>query len=164
MGNPSTTEEKPQDLRDKQPAIGDPPVVVSKGFALRNMSRHTKRRIGTYLLLALAVPTLLYVLYVYILLHWSYSDGDRSGMLQKFSRKGWFCKTHEGELTILTTPGQLAVGPQLWAFTVRDEAVAKQVNAALGHKVVLHYAQHPSLPTTCFGETEYFVDGVRVIE
>ncbi len=128
------------------------------------MRMPSKRRIGAYLGLVLLIPVLLGVLYVYVRLHLSYADGDRSGLLQKFSRKGWVCKTYEGELTLAPGPGQVGTMPHTWAFTVRDDDTAKQVNAALGQKVVLHYAQHPGLPTTCFGETEYFVDGVRTLE
>jgi hypothetical protein len=104
-------------------------------------------------------PILLFVLYVAVVLTWSYSDGDRSGALYKFSRKGWICKTWEGELNI--TPG--AAAPTIWHFTVRDEDVAKQVNGSLGSTVVVHYSEHRGVPTSCFGETSYFVDAVKVV-
>ncbi len=116
------------------------------------------------LLIALAVvivPVLLFSIYVGMALDWSYSEGDRAGILQKFSRKGWVCKTWEGELAMTTVPG---VAPTLWNFTVRDAAVAKQVAAGLGRRVVLQYAEHRGVPTTCFGETAYYVDSVKVLE
>ena len=106
------------------------------------------------------VPVLLFTLYTAVVLNWSYSDGDRSGNLYKFSRKGWLCKTWEGELNI--TPG--AAAPTIWPFTVRDPVVAKQINEVLGSKVALHYSEHVGIPTSCFGETNYFVDAVRVIK
>jgi len=102
-----------------------------------------------------------FALYIFAALHISYSEGDRSGLLQKFSRKGWVCKTYEGELALSYLPG---VAPVLWYFSVRDEAVALKVNAGLGKKVVLHYSEHHGLPTDCFGETANFVDGLRVVE
>jgi hypothetical protein len=110
--------------------------------------------------LIVLLPLVGAVLYTFASLSWSYSDGDRSGLLQKFSRKGWICKTYEGELSLSYTPG---MAPVLWAFSVRDEAVAQKVNEALGKKVVLHYNEHRGLPTDCFGETQYFVDGVRIL-
>lgn len=116
------------------------------------------------LLIALAVvvvPVLLFSIYVGMALDWSYSEGDRAGILQKFSHKGWVCKTWEGELAMTTVPG---VAPTLWNFTVRDAAVAKQVAAGLGRRVVLQYAEHRGVPTTCFGETAYYVDSVKVLE
>lgn len=91
--------------------------------------------------------------------NWSYSDGDRAGYLQKFSRKGWLCKTYEGELAMTTVPG---LAPVIWNFSVQmwNDDIAAQINRQLGKKVVLHYRELRYLPTTCFGETTYFVDGV----
>ena len=104
------------------------------------------------------LPVIGFALYTLVALTWSYSDGERAGVLQKFSRKGWVCKTWEGELAMTTVPG---VAPELWQFTVRDDAVARDVNAALGKRVTLHYREHPGVPTTCFGQTPYYVDAVR---
>ncbi len=91
----------------------------------------------------------------------SYSDGDRVGYLQKLSRKGWVCKTHEGELAMTTVPG---VAPVLWNFSVWDDAVAKKLDGQLGKRVVLHYRELRYVPTTCFGETNYFVDRADIVE
>ncbi|HEY3595212.1 MAG TPA: hypothetical protein VGL13_15105 [Polyangiaceae bacterium] len=102
-----------------------------------------------------------FALYTFSTLNISYADGERSGMLQKFSRKGWVCKTWEGEVALSYLPG---VAPVLWDFSVRDQAVADKVNDVLGKNVVLHYQQHRGVPTECFGETEYFVDDVRVVK
>jgi hypothetical protein len=88
---------------------------------------------------------------------YSYSKGDRAGLLQKFSAKGWVCKTWEGELQLASPPG---VPPERFQFSVRDEAVAAQVQAQVGQQVTLAYEQHKGLPS-CLGETEYFVTGVR---
>jgi hypothetical protein len=101
------------------------------------------------------------VLYTLATLHIVYSDGDRSGILQKFSRKGWVCKTYEGELAMSYTPG---MAPVLWNFSVRDETVAEKIREAQGKRVVLHYNEHRGVPTDCFGETQYYVDGVRIVE
>ncbi|MBW8329210.1 MAG: hypothetical protein K0M48_08705 [Thiobacillus sp.] len=112
--------------------------------------------IGTALL-----PLLIFVAYLAFVLNWSYSDGERAGYLQKFSRKGWLCKTYEGELAMTTVPG---VAPVLWNFTVRDKAVADKLNALLGRRIVLHYEEHRGIPTTCYGETSHFVTRVHEIE
>ncbi|MES1196047.1 MAG: hypothetical protein ABUL58_03795, partial [Steroidobacter sp.] len=61
--------------------------------------------------------------YAELALHWSYSAGERVGTLQKLSSKGWVCKTNEGEIAMYIVSG---VSPQLWDFTVRDDAVAAQ--------------------------------------
>jgi hypothetical protein len=110
---------------------------------------------------AALLPLLIFAVYLAIVLSWSYSDGERAGYLQKFSRKGWICKTYEGELAMTTVPG---VAPVLWNFTVRDEAVAVRLNTLLGKRIVLHYEEHRGIPTTCYGETGHFVTRVQVIE
>jgi len=97
--------------------------------------------------------------FTWLTLHWSYSDGDRAGFVQKFSRKGWVCKTWEGEMAMVTLPGTVA---EKFLFTVRDDAVAKEVNADIGKRVTVHYEQRKWIPTTCFGDTSYFVTRVTV--
>ena len=113
------------------------------------------------LLLVLGVAALLFAAWIAIALHWSYSDGERAGYVQKFSRKGWVCKTWEGELALVSLPG---TAPEVWSFTVRDDAVAKQIQADMGKRAVLHYEEHRGLPTSCFGETRYYVTATRVAD
>ena len=101
-----------------------------------------------------------FTLYVGIALRWSYSDGDRAGILQKFSRKGWVCKTYEGELAMSIVPG---VAPTIWEFSVRDDRVVPRLSSAIGKRVALHYTEHRGVPTSCFAGTNYFVDSVAVM-
>jgi hypothetical protein len=91
----------------------------------------------------------------------SYSDGDRVGYLQKLSRKGWVCKTHEGELAMTTIPG---VAPTLWNFSVWNDDVAKTLDGQMGKRVVLHYRELRYVPTTWLGETNYFVDRADIVD
>ena len=105
------------------------------------------------------VPVLAFALFAWTALHWSYSQGERAGTLQKFSRKGWLCKTWEGELMQPTAPG---VAPTIWAFTVKDGELARRINLGLGRHVVLRYQEHRGVPTSCFGETPYYVVGFRL--
>jgi hypothetical protein len=111
------------------------------------------------LLIAVAVVAVVVVVYLLVVLNWSYSSGERAGVLQKLSRKGWVCKTWEGELAMTTVPG---VAPVLWSFSVRDEAVAEKLRAAVGRRVVLHYSEHRGIPSDCFGETSTFIESFRV--
>jgi hypothetical protein len=99
--------------------------------------------------------------YTWLVLNWSYSSGERAGYVQKFSNKGWFCKTWEGELAMVTMPGTLT---EKFEFSVRDAEVAKKLNESMGQRVSLHYDQHIGVPTDCFGETQYYVSAVRVVE
>lgn len=114
------------------------------------------KRATALLLSALAAIAVLFALYTWFTLSWSYSEGERAGYLQKFSKKGWLCKTWEGELLLSSMPGAI---PERFAFTVRDEAVVKQLQRAMGQRVQITYEQHVGIPTTCFGETQYFVTG-----
>ena len=120
-----------------------------------------KRKIIATLLGLVILLALLAAGWVWFTLHWSYSEGERTGYVQKLSHKGWLCKTWEGEIAMVTMPGAI---PEKFEFTVRDESIADQINAAAGHRVTLHYQQHKFIPTTCFGETEYFIDGIRDVE
>ena len=110
-------------------------------------------------LISLAVLVALAVGYFWLALSWSYSSGDRAGWVQKFSHKGWVCKTWEGELALVSLPGSSV---EKFLFTVRDDAVAKQVAAATGKRVTLHYEEKVGLPTSCFGDTRHFVTGVTI--
>ena len=112
---------------------------------------------------AVALVMLAVAGYLVFIFTWSYSDGDRVGYLQKFSRKGWLCKTYEGELAMTTVPG---VAPVIWTFSVQmwNDPIAGRINGLLGKKVVLQYRELRYLPGTCFGETPYFVDGVKAAE
>jgi hypothetical protein len=99
--------------------------------------------------------------YVYVALHWTYSSGERVGYVQKFSKKGWLCKTWEGELTMSPVPGSI---PEKFFFTVPDDALAQQLNQGLGKRVALSYEQHKGVPTVCFGETEFFIVKAKFLE
>ena len=106
-------------------------------------------------------PLVLFALYTWAALAWSYSEGERVGFVQKFSNRGWICKTWEGEFAMVSIPGST---PEKFYFTVRSDSVAALINRSSGKQVRLHYEQHLGIPTTCFGETEYYVTGVQVVE
>jgi hypothetical protein len=116
-------------------------------------------KIRTILILAVIIPLVVLMIYSWLSLHWDYSNGYRSGLLQKFSQKGWLCKTNEGEL--LQTVG---VNPTIWNFTVRDDEMKLALDTLVGRNVRIHYTEHRGVVTSCFGDTPYFADGVTVIK
>ncbi|HEY2374814.1 MAG TPA: hypothetical protein VGH98_02465 [Gemmatimonadaceae bacterium] len=124
-----------------------------------NVHRH-RRRWPWVLAGVIISPAVLLALWTVVALNYSYSRGDRAGYVQKFSRKGWICKTWEGELAMVNVPGALQ---ERWEFTVRDDSIAQIITRSMGQRVSLTYDQHQGVPTACFGETEYFVTGVRVL-
>ena len=99
--------------------------------------------------------------FTWVTLHWSYSEGERAGYVQKLSKKGFVCKTWEGEMAMVTMPGTVA---EKFLFTVPSDALAARLNASVGKRMALHYQQHKWIPSSCFGETEYFVTDMRVME
>ena len=119
-----------------------------------------KKALKITILLIVAV-TALFAGYVAIVLNWSYSKGERIGYVQKFSEKGWLCKTQEGELQMLPVPGAI---PEKFLFSVRNKAVISKINSSLGKKVSLYYEQHVGIPTTCYGESEYFAVDAKALE
>ncbi|MFL5293762.1 MAG: hypothetical protein ACJ79U_19765 [Myxococcales bacterium] len=100
-------------------------------------------------------------LFTWAALNVSYSKGERVGYVQRLSRKGWVCKTWEGELAVATVPG---VAPDKFYFSVRTEPIASQVNGTLGKRVRVIYAQHKFIPTSCFGDTEFFVAEAQPVD
>jgi hypothetical protein len=120
--------------------------------------RNKAVKIAALLIVAVVV---MFTGYVMIVLNLSYSKGERIGYIQKFSEKGWLCKTWEGELQMLPVPGAL---PEKFLFSVRDEAVVSKINSSMGKKISLFYEQHIGVPTTCFGESEYFAVDARKLE
>ena len=97
-------------------------------------------------------------LWTAITLTFSYSDGDRIGYVQKLSHRGWICRTWEGELAMTPVPG---AQPEIFSFTIRDEAVAKRVKDAEGKRVALHYKEKRGVPSSCFGDTHYFISDIH---
>jgi hypothetical protein len=137
------------------PAEGGSPTSAT-GRKGRSAWARLKRALW---LLAVGV-VILSAAYLWLMLRFSYSDGERAGYVQKFSRKGWVCKTWEGELAMATLPGAM---PEVFPFTVWDDGVAGQINARMGQRVVLHYREKVGLPTSCFGDTRHIVDQARSV-
>ena len=112
-------------------------------------------------LVIILIPILLLVIYTFMTLHWVYSSGERMGFVQKISKKGFVCKTFEGEQVLVTVPGTQA---EKFYFTAKNEAVFNKINETNGQRVRLLYKQHKWIPTSCFGDTEYFVYDVQLLK
>ena len=120
----------------------------------------TRNKALTALMLLLLIPAVVIALWIWVALGYTYSNGERAGYLQKISKKGWLCKTWEGEIAMTPLPGAT---PQYFSFTVRNDSLAHVLEQNAGKQVSLTYDQHRGIPTSCFGETEYFVTAVRRI-
>jgi hypothetical protein len=120
--------------------------------------RKKHRKVFVVLLVLILIPVVIIALWIWVALGYTYSSGERAGYVQKISKKGWICKTWEGELAMANLPGSM---PQIFAFTVRNDSIARVIEQNAGKQVSLTYDQHRGVPTSCFGETEYFVTGVH---
>ena len=132
-----------------------------------SLRRSSPRRGVRILLLLLLLVIGGCALWNWLTLSWAFAEGERAGILQKFVRRGWLCKTQEGEIAFYYGGGQYmgpGTSPQLWDFSVRDAAVAANLSKAVGHRVQLHFTEHPGVMTSCFAETRYFVDKVTVTD
>ena len=118
-----------------------------------------KRSAWPWVVAIILIPLALFAAYTWFVLNWSYSSGDRAGYVQKFSKKGWVCKTWEGELALISLPG---AAPEKFYFTIMDDAVAAQVMQVMGKRASLHYDEKVGLPTSCFGDSRYYVNKVMV--
>ncbi len=113
--------------------------------------------------LALLLVSVIVILAVWtwVALSFSYSTGERAGYVQKLSKKGWIFKTWEGELAMANLPGAM---PEVFHFSSRDDAVAKQLQECLGRRVRIRYDEHVGIPLNWFGDTPYFVVGMELVD
>jgi hypothetical protein len=116
--------------------------------------------IAIVLIVLIALPVFVFTVWAGVTLNYTYSTGERAGYLQKVSRRGWLCKTWEGELQLSAIPGSQ---PEKFLFTTRSDSIAAMLEKLSGQRVVLDYKQHVGIPGTCFGDTEYFVTSVRPV-
>ena len=138
----------------------DEPITPTPGGDAPSRVRRRHRRWPWVVAAIILTPVVITVLWTVVALNYTYSSGSRAGYVQKFSRKGWVCKTWEGELAMVNVPGAMQ---ERWAFSVRNDSVAQLITHSMGQRVSLSYDQHAGLPTSCFGETQYFVTGIQTL-
>lgn len=94
--------------------------------------------------------------------YFTYSDGNRTGLLQKLSRKGTIFKTYEGEMVLssIASTNNVALASEKFYFSVEADSIAKKLQDYEGKNVKVHYLQkNGTLPWR--GDTEYIVDAVE---
>ncbi len=133
-------------------------ATVETAAAPVPVKKKKRNKLLTALSILLLIPAVIIALWIWVALGYTYASGERAGYIQKISKKGWVCKTWEGELAMANLPGTM---PQIFAFTVRNDSVAEVLEKNIGKQVSITYEQHRGIPTTCFGETEYFVTRVQ---
>jgi hypothetical protein len=150
-------------MDDEQPRGGaaGPEATTDAASSPPPQRTPRKRRWGPILFgIFVILPILVIALWTTIALNWAYSRGERAGYIQKFSHKGWLCKTWEGEIAMVNMPGQ---AQEKFAFSVRNDSIAHEITRLMGNRVSISYEEHPGIPLRCFGDTDYFVTGVRAV-
>jgi hypothetical protein len=95
--------------------------------------------------------------------YFTYSEGNRTGLLQKFSYKGTVFKTYEGELILssIRSTGNVALASEKFFFSVKQKSVAEKMENMQGHFITVHYKmKNGTLPWR--GDSRYLVDSVRL--
>ena len=145
------------DMPDPSDTPAPPPPAVAPAPPVPVVKKK-RNKLVIALLVLLLIPAVIIALWIWVALGYTYASGERAGYIQKISKKGWVCKTWEGELAMANLPGTM---PQIFGFTVRSDSIANMLEKNIGKQVSITYEQHRGIPTTCFGETEYFVTRVQ---
>ena len=122
-----------------------------------------KKKLRKYLYLALTLIILFVGIYIYWSYFFTFSDGYRAGMLQKFSHKGTIFKTYEGEMVLSSVQSSkdVALASEKFIFSVTDKDLALQLDTLQGKNVVVHYSQkNNTLPWR--GESPYIVNSAKL--
>jgi hypothetical protein len=139
---------KPDSTLEKQP--------VSKWTVVKKKLRRTLYLISLLIIIILGV-------YIYWKYFFTYSEGYRAGLLQKFSNKGTLFKTYEGELILSSVTGKsdVVIASEKFLFSVVDENLAAHLDTLQGKNVIVHYKQKNGA-LIWKGDTPYYVDSARL--
>ena len=102
-------------------------------------------------------------LFIYWKYFYTYSEGYRAGLLQKFSSKGTFFKTYEGEMILssVASTRDIALASEKFLFTVTNKSLTRQFDTLQGENVIVHYKQKNGA-VFWRGDSKYLVDSIKV--
>jgi hypothetical protein len=102
-------------------------------------------------------------IFIYWKYFYTYSEGYRAGLLQKFSHKGTIFKTYEGEMILSSVAGgnNVVIASEKFLFSVTDKSLANKLDTLQGRNVILHYSQK-NAALIWKGDTPYYVDSVKL--
>jgi hypothetical protein len=130
-------------------------TAVSKWTGVKRTMRNALRWF-------VAITIILIGLFIYWKFFYTYSDGYRAGLLQKFSHKGNIVKTYEGEMILssVVSNANIAIASEKFLFSVTDKKLAMQLDTIQGQMVIVHYNQKNGV-LFWHGDSEYLVDSVK---
>ena len=131
--------------------------------SVNDVSIKKKNGCGKYVFLTMFFLLIISSAFVYWKYYYTYSDGFRSGMLQKLSHKGNLMKTYEGELVLssISSTNNIALASEKFYFSIEIDSLAKRMMDYEGKKVRVHYKQKKGT-LSWPGDSEYIVDAVTV--
>jgi len=124
-----------------------------------------KQRMKKLLALLIALVIIITGTVIYFKYFYTYSNGYRAGLLQKFSHKGNIIKTYEGEMILssITSNTNVILSSEKFNFSVINATLAKQLDTIQGRMVIVHYKQKNRV-LFWHGKSEYLVDSVKRIQ
>ena len=132
---------------------------TTKSSAWTGIVQNTKKILKWLLVLIVIICcSCIYWKYFY-----TYSEGYRAGLLQKFSSKGTLFKTYEGEMILssVSSTQDVALASEKFLFTLTNKALIRQFDTLQGEKVIVHYRQKNGI-LFWRGDSQYLVDSVKV--
>jgi hypothetical protein len=123
-----------------------------------------KRRTRKFLLQLLVLIVIFTSIFIYWKYYYTYSNGYRAGLLQKFSHKGNLVKTYEGEMILSSVSGNanVVIASEKFYFSVTSSKLAQRLDTMQGQMVIVHYKQKNGV-LFWHGDSEYLVDSVKRI-
>jgi uncharacterized membrane-anchored protein len=120
-----------------------------------------KTKIKKFYTWTIIILLLVFAIFIYWKYYFTYSEGERTGILQKFSYRGQIFKTWEGEMILssVTSSQNVALASEKFLFSVTDQVTADQLTKLTGNAVTVHYKEKNG-KLMWRGDTEYFVDRV----
>ncbi len=141
----------------------NPPVPNTGNAPVRKKANRFVRFMKRILYWFVGIVVIVLAVFIYWKYIFTYSDGYRAGLLQKFSRKGTIFKTYEGEMILSSVQSNkdIVLASEKFLFSVNDDAIVQQLDSVQGHFIIVHYREkNGTLPWR--GESRYLVDSVRV--
>jgi hypothetical protein len=123
-----------------------------------------KRRIRRIFFWVITLIVIFTGIFIYVKYFYTYSDGYRAGLLQKFSHKGNIFKTYEGEMILssVSSNTNVVIASEKFYFSVTDKNLAQHFDTIQGQMVIIHYKQK-NRALFWHGDSEYLVDSVKII-
>ncbi len=134
-------------------------TTTTKTGTWNNAVRKTKK----FFRWIIAILVIVLAVFVYLKYFYTYSEGYRAGLLQKFSNKGLAFKTYEGELILssVASTRDIALASEKFLFTMINKDLVRQFDTLQGQNVIVHYIQKGGA-VFWRGDSKYLVDSVQV--